>query len=314
MKRIFYGMTADHIYHKIITDENLMEDIPHGTDHYPFRYYDETMAQFDFNCIDWHWHTELEFVYVQSGNITVWVGEHQTDLSAGDGIFINSKMLHRFYSASDAHIPNFLCMPAFIAAIDTLLYHKYVLPVVTADLPFLVFHRDIPWQAQALMLMQQISAAQGTASSCELLTSSLMQQLWLLLFNHVPVTASTEHQTHSSIAQARLQIMMQYIHQNYSQNLSLENIANQAAISKSSALNLFHRYLHITPVNYLINYRLKQATLLLLKTEKKIHAIATETGFNHVDYFCRLFKNYYHMTPTEYRTYKKDSNAIIDHI
>ena len=307
-------MTADHIYHKIITDENLMEDIPHGTDHYPFRYYDETMAQFDFNCIDWHWHTELEFVYVQSGNITVWVGEHQTDLSAGDGIFINSKMLHRFYSASDAHIPNFLCMPTFIAAADTLLYHKYVLPVVTADLPFLVFHRDIPWQAQALMLMQQISAAQGTASSCELLTSSLMQQLWLLLFNHVPVTASTEHQTHSSIAQARLQIMMQYIHQNYSQNLSLENIANQAAISKSSALNLFHRYLHITPVNYLINYRLKQATLLLLKTEKKIHAIATETGFNHVDYFCRLFKNYYHMTPTEYRTYKKDSNAIIDHI
>ena len=305
MKRIFHDMATDHIYHKIITDENLMEDIPHGTDSYPFRYYDETMAQFDFNCIDWHWHTELEFVYVQSGIVTVWVGEQQIDLSAGDGIFINSKMLHRFYSASDAHIPNFLCMPTFIAAADTLLYHKYVLPVMTGNLPFLAFHQDIPWQAQVLTLMQQIFTAQNPAHSCELLTSSLLQQLWLLLFNNVPVTTRTHHQTQSSIAQARLQIMMQYIHQNYSQNLSLEDIASQSAISKSSALNLFHKYLHITPVNYLINYRLKQATLLLLKTEKKIHAIATETGFNHVDYFCRLFKNYYHMTPTEYRIHKR---------
>ena len=45
-----------------------METIPHGSQDYPFRYYYEHLAQFDFNCIDWHWHTELEFVYVQIRN------------------------------------------------------------------------------------------------------------------------------------------------------------------------------------------------------------------------------------------------------
>ena len=67
-------MKETNVYTKIITDENLMETIPHGSQDYPFRYYYEHLAQFDFNCIDWHWHTELEFVYIQSllysGNTT----------------------------------------------------------------------------------------------------------------------------------------------------------------------------------------------------------------------------------------------------
>ena len=82
------------------------------------------------------------------------------------------------------------------------------------------------------------------------------------------------------------------------------DIAEQAMVSKSTALNLFRKYLHITPVNYLINYRLKQAGQLLSKTEKKVSLISSETGFHNVDYFCRLFKKRYKLTPTEYRKQK----------
>ena len=95
--------------------------------------------------------------------------------------------------------------------------------------------------------------------------------------------------------------MMQFIHENYRRNLSLDEIAAQSMISKSSALNLFRSYLHITPVNYLINYRLKQAALLLSHTEKKVSTISAETGFHNVDYFCRAFKKHYQVTPGEYR-------------
>ena len=84
-------MKETNVYTKIITDENLMETIPHGSQDYPFRYYYEHLAQFDFNCIDWHWHTELEFVYIQSGTVTAWIGEKQLELPADSGIFINSK-------------------------------------------------------------------------------------------------------------------------------------------------------------------------------------------------------------------------------
>lgn len=72
-------------------------------------------------------------------------------------------------------------------------------------------------------------------------------------------------------------------------------------VSKSTALNLFRKYLHITPINYLINYRLQEAAKLLSSTERKIHVISKEVGFESVDYFCKAFKKYYSMTPTEYR-------------
>ena len=263
-------------------------------------------ARFDFNCIDWHWHTELEFVYVQSGTVTAWIGEKQLELPSDSGIFINSKFLHRFSSPVDAVIPNFLCMPSFLAATDSYIYQNYVKPIVTSNIPFWIFCREISWQARVLDLMKQIFSAQTSGSSCHLLTSALMQQLWLEIYEHTDLSTSPEITGQFSVNRARLQLMMQFIHENYRKNLSLDEIAAQSMISKSSALNLFRRYLYITPVNYLINYRLKQAALLLSHTEKKVSTISAETGFHNVDYFCRAFKKHYQVTPGEYRKEKWD--------
>ncbi len=123
-------MQFNTTYNKITTDENLMETIQHGSASYPFRFYYDNLALFDFNCVEWHWHAELEFVYVESGTVTFWIGESQFALSAGNGVFINSKILHRFHSPAEAVIPNFVCMPAFIAPQDSFLYHKYIRPVL----------------------------------------------------------------------------------------------------------------------------------------------------------------------------------------
>ena len=144
----------------------------------------------------------------------------------------------------------------------------------------------------------------GFRLSKELLTSSLLQNLWLEIFENTDISYQEEHKDHSTASQARLQLMLQFIHLNYSRSISLDDIAEQAMVSKSTALNLFRKYLHITPVNYLINYRLKQAGQLLSKTEKKVSLISSETGFHNVDYFCRLFKKRYQLTPTEYRKQK----------
>ena len=108
-------------------------------------------------------------------------------------------------------------------------------------------------------------------------------------------------ENYSASSQARLQLMMQYIHQKFAYNISLRDIADQAKVSKSTALNLFQRYLGISPVPYLINYRLQEAAKLLASTEKKVTVISKDTGFDNVDYFCKAFKKYYKLTPTEYR-------------
>ncbi len=113
----------------------------------------------------------------------------------------------------------------------------------------------------------------------------------------------------SAISLARLQLIMQYIHTNYQKNISLDEMADYAGVSKSTVLNLFRQYLHTSPVSYMINYRLKEAAWLLLKTEKKVSVISKETGFKGVDYFCRTFKEYYHMTPTQYRDKAKSEHT-----
>lgn len=288
-------------YNKIITDETLMETIQHGESDYPFHFYYDNLALYDFHCVEWHWHTEFEFVFVNSGTVFFGIGEKQFSLTAGSGVFINSKVLHRYYSDTEAIVPNFVFMPDYIALQSSLIYKKYILPVLSSSLDYQVFAPETPWQAEILEVMKEIINTQEAESGAELITSSLVQKMWDLLYRNVNDKPIRENNGASIASQGRLQLMMQYIHQQFSMNISLKDIAEHAMVSKSTALNLFRKYLHITPINYLINYRLQEAAKLLSSTERKIHVISKEVGFESVDYFCKAFKKYYSMTPTEYR-------------
>ena len=216
-------------------------------------------------------------------------------------MFINSKILHRYFSQEKAIVPNFVLMPVFLAPQDSLIYQKYVLPIMSSPMDYQIFSSDIPWQAQALSLMREMMAAQEKASDVELVNSYLIQKIWHILYQNTDVEHMGKKENYSASSQARLQLMMQYIHQDFAYNISLSDIADQAKVSKSTALNLFHRYLGISPVTYLVNYRLQEAAKLLASTEKKVTVISKDTGFDSVDYFCKAFKKYYKLTPTEYR-------------
>lgn len=294
-------MNYNTTYNKILTDENMMETIQHGSKEYPFHFYYDNLELFDFHCIEWHWHTEFELVYVETGTVYFGISDKQFALSEGQGVFINSKILHRYFSQGNAIVPNFVLMPYFIAAQDSLIYQKYVLPIMASPMDYQIFSSDIPWQAQALSLMREMMAAQENASDVELVNSYLIQKIWHILYQNTDVEHMGKKENYSASSQARLQLMMQYIHQKFAYNISLSDIADQAKVSKSTALNLFQRYLGISPVTYLVNYRLQEAAKLLASTEKKITVISKDTGFDSVDYFCKAFKKYYKLTPTEYR-------------
>lgn len=294
-------MNYNTTYNKILTDENMMETIQHGSKEYPFHFYYDNLELFDFHCIEWHWHTEFEFVYVETGTVYFGISDKQFALSEGQGVFINSKILHRYFSQGNAIVPNFVLMPYFIAAQDSLIYQKYVLPIMSSPMDYRIFSQDILWQAQVLSLMREMMAAQENASDVELVNSYLIQKIWHILYQNTDVEHMGKKENYSASSQARLQLMMQYIHQKFAYNISLSDIADQAKVSKSTALNLFQRYLGISPVTYLINYRLQEAAKLLASTEKKVTVISKDTGFDSVDYFCKAFKKYYKLTPTEYR-------------
>ena len=89
-------MNINATYTKIITDEDLMEAVQHGSNRYPFQFYYEDLSVFDFNCIEWHWHTELEFIFIESGTVTFWIGEDTMRLNAQ---FINENSHFRRFLA-----------------------------------------------------------------------------------------------------------------------------------------------------------------------------------------------------------------------
>lgn len=94
------------ILRKTQKDECFLERIQHGEAEFPFRFYREDVWEFDFHRIDWHWHPEVEFVYVEKGEISCFIGTEQFILPQGCGLFVNGGVLHRYEAAESVSVPN----------------------------------------------------------------------------------------------------------------------------------------------------------------------------------------------------------------
>ncbi len=294
-------MKADNNYSRIRTDETLRETVCHGSDEYPFKYYNEDIWLFDFHCIDWHWHTEVEFVFIEKGTAEFLVGSGRYVLTEGMGIFINSQVIHRFEASESVIIPNIVFSPSLLSAEDSLIYRKYIQPLLDSSIECLIFSPEVPWQKEVLKNLLSVFDVQNTKRIGEIKTVELLLKIWETVYENANISESIPVAKAAAHTQAQLQIMMQYIHKNYSEHITLADIAQTVSVSKSSALNIFNKYLRISPVNYLINYRLKRAAKLLASTDSNIYSIASNTGFENTGYFCRSFKELFGVTPSEYR-------------
>lgn len=289
---------------RIITDDTLRETIRHGNSGYPFAYYPENIWQFDFHRIDWHWHHELELLYAARGSVVCLVGTERIDLQEGQGIFINSGVLHRYEVSEDTFSPNIVFSPTLLAAENTLIYAKYIWPVINSGIPCQVLDPQISWQKKILEIAEQIFAVQETEEKNELRTLQSLFEIWELFTLHFDLGSDSLKERGMDHKQAKLQTMMQFIHDHYREEITLERIADSASVSKSGALHIFQSGIQISPVAYLIRYRLAVAAELLYTTRKSISAIAEETGFASAGYFCRKFRQHYHMSANTYRKMK----------
>ena len=222
-------------------------------------------------------------------------------LPAGTGFFINSQVIHRFETTGHAFTPNIVFSPTLLSDKGGLLYRKYIQPVLSASVDCQLLSADIPWQQKMLQTLQDVFSEQETASPCELRTVQLLRTLWQTLYSHIPKPRDTTRVDSGIHSQAQLQIMLQYIHNNYTRQVTLADIAAAVALSKSSVLHLFQQQLHTSPIRYLIDYRLKRAAKLLITTENSISSIAQDTGFDSAGYFCRKFRDLFGQTPGAYR-------------
>lgn len=98
---------------------------------------------------------------------------------------------------------------------------------------------------------------------------------------------------------------LQYVHVNYSSNITLDDLSRVANINKTTLINIFKDLYNMTPIHYINELRLHKAKDLLATTDISITEIASLVGFQSLHNFCRHFKTKENKTPNEYRTLHK---------
>ncbi len=92
-----------------------------------------------------------------------------------------------------------------------------------------------------------------------------------------------------------------YLENNILVNINVEELAKMCHVSSACFRRLFKEYSGMSPIEYHIAARMKQAKKMLSKTNLSIESISYSLNFSSASYFCRLFKEKYNLTPTEYR-------------
>ena len=99
----------------------------------------------------------------------------------------------------------------------------------------------------------------------------------------------------------RMAFVLKYIREYYKDDITVEDLADKACMSKSYFYKSFKNTLGETPMEYLNSERLKQAKKLIRTTSSKLSEIAFSTGFNSSSYFVTQFKKQEGMTPSQFR-------------
>ena len=94
---------------------------------------------------------------------------------------------------------------------------------------------------------------------------------------------------------------MEYIEENYGEDLSLDTLADHFKLSKTYINRLLKNYSGKSFLEILLKCRMEKAEDLIAQGEHKIYEIAEMVGYHDQSYFIRVFKRYYGVTPNVYK-------------
>ena len=100
-----------------------------------------------------------------------------------------------------------------------------------------------------------------------------------------------------------------YVKDHYSEQISLSSVAEFLSITPQYLSKLFVQETSENFIDYLSNYRLEQAQIMLSETNLQINEIGKKSGYADAKYFCTLFKKKVGITPNQYR-----KNTSVHHI
>ena len=250
-----------------------------------------------------HWHPEIEFTLILTGEILYQVNDRTYHLKKGEGVFCNANMLHTGRHA-DNHDCTYLSVtvnPSLLYGYEaSLLQTKFIQPVTENPLlPSASFSREVPWEREVLSHLDTIRQLwQEPPRSYELRLLTELYQIWILLFDRLDLDARPSSGDVRELE--RLRRIVTFIHGHYMEHISLEDISGCVNMCKSECCRLFKRNMNQPLFDYLLHYRIRQSIPLLVQGKDSITDITQQCGFSSPSYYTKLFRKFMGCTPREY--------------
>jgi AraC-like DNA-binding protein/mannose-6-phosphate isomerase-like protein (cupin superfamily) len=295
--------------HLVLVNDKLEELRQHSNIDFPFAIYPLKLSEEYHTHIRWHWHNELELIYVATGEANFFVGEVTYNLHEGQGLIINTNTLH-----SIAEQPGKSCLSYSIVFHPSVLLNdldggmaaKYLTPLFESkNFRYLMLdNKNVEHRPLLAHIAALIDMNPETVFAYPLQCKIRLLQFWVLLLKYCYTiqSAPDKRNPQKSLDESRVKEAISYIETNYADPITLDDIASVIHISTSECCRCFKRCINLSPFEYLMRCRIYMATKLMQDDpEASISSIAIRTGFNSSSYFNKLFRKYMNCTPSEFR-------------
>lgn len=248
----------------------------------------------------WHYHPEIELVYVKSGSAKRHIGNHISEYKNGDLILLGPNLPHYGFTErlmgrrseivvqmkSDFLGQEFFSIPEM----------KEIQILLRKAAAGIIFHDKTKQEVGGLL--ESLSESDPFTKLMGIIT--VFRKLALSgdfeLLNTNNPTLVLRKQDNDKIDR-----IYNYVKDHFKDDIRLEDISKLVAMEIPSFCRYFKRVTGKTFTEFVNEFRVTHACKLISETDMSIAAICFESGFNNSSHFNRLFKNTTGKTPLEYR-------------
>ncbi len=244
-----------------------------------------------------HWHRAVEILYMQEGELDVTVESASFTISPGDCILINANVIH----ATKCIIPN----KAIVLQIPLDFIEKYI-----PDAQQFMFVCD--YRTQDPVKKTKLDMLKTTLEQMQIIDdirpdgfilrfNSLIFELLFQLYHNFSVKVFQSDLSQQKKDLDRLNLVLNYISENYKRPISLDEIAGVAYLQTRYFCRFFKKKMGVTFLEYQNEYRLSFIYKDLINTKDPVHVILERHGFTNYKLFRRMFQEHFGCTPTKVR-------------
>ncbi len=250
---------------------------------------------------DWHYHSEYELVLTMKGDGVRIVGDSMDQFTSPELIFMGAKLPHLFKNKNEEVDVEYYIIK-FGHEIGG--QNIFEIPGLKSIKEFLCrSNRGILFSKDVVNLIQPLIIEMIEGNDVTKFLNLLKVLEILSKEEHIEYLASENFVLEEkSTAEHRIQKVMDFMNEEYNRDITLEDLAEVANMSKNAFCRYFKNKTGKTPFQVIREYRINRACQMLINGNKSIAEVCFDTGFNSFSTFNRIFKSMKQISATEYKS------------